>query len=65
MEESQDPCLAMFSNRGCPWRPGVTRIGPWQPFACRIRRLNGATCLPWVATRVGGILVADVLGCWL
>ena len=28
------------------------RIRPQHPLACRKRRLNGAACLPWVATRV-------------
>ena len=34
-----------------PWgRRG--RIRPQHPLACRKRRLNGAACLPWAATRV-------------
>ena len=37
------------------WMPrgdvGV-RIRPQHPLACRKRRLNGAACLPWAATRV-------------
>ena len=28
------------------------RIRPQHPLACRKRRLNGAACLPWAATRV-------------
>ena len=38
--------------QGCtPWgRRG--RIRPQHPLACRKRRLNGAACLPWAATRV-------------
>ena len=52
--------VSQVNNSNCvsgeqpPWGPGVTRIGPWQPLACRRRRLHGATCLPWVATRVSG-----------
>ena len=44
----------LFQIKNFNLRPGVTRIGPWHPFACRMRRLNWATCLPWVAARVGG-----------
>ena len=31
-----------------PWGPGMTRIGPLHPLECLMRRLNGATCLPWL-----------------
>ena len=38
-------------HRDAPWgRRG--RIRPQHPLACRKRRLNGAACLPWAATRV-------------
>ena len=33
------------------WDVGV-RIRPQHPLACRKRRINGAACLPWAATRV-------------
>ena len=37
--------------KNTPWgRRG--RIRPQHPLACRKRRLNGAACLPWAATRV-------------
>ena len=38
-------------TKAAPWgRRG--RIRPQHPLACRKRRLNGAACLPWAATRV-------------
>ena len=47
-------CLgSTFSDPFAPWeRRG--RIRPQHPLACRKRRLNGAACLPWAATRVTG-----------
>ena len=42
---------ASFPCTVTPWgRRG--RIRPQHPLACRKRRLNGAACLPWAATRV-------------
>ena len=41
----------VIRDHGAPWgRRG--RIRPQHPLACRKRRLNGAACLPWAATRV-------------
>ena len=41
----------LFFSTCTPWgRRG--RIRPQHPLACRKRRLNGAACLPWTATRV-------------
>ena len=40
-----------LTKQYAPWgRRG--RIRPQHPLACRKRRLNGAACLPWAATRV-------------
>jgi len=38
---------------GPPWGPGL-EFGPPHPLVYRKRRENGATCLPWVASCVGG-----------
>jgi hypothetical protein len=36
-----------------PWGPGL-EFGPPHPLVSRKRRQNGATCLPWLASCVGG-----------
>ena len=42
---------AIIDSIESPWRRRG-RIRPQHPLACRKRRLNGAACLPWAATRV-------------
>ena len=58
------PCITQYVNSffQATWNKCSTnklprgdvgvRIRPQHPLACRKRRLNGAACLPWAATRV-------------
>ena len=45
-------CGAMVKTFKQPRGEVGVRIRPQHPLACRKRRLNGAACLPWAATRV-------------
>ena len=50
------PCIggsAFPLSLSSPWGPGL-EFGPLHPLVYRKRRENGATCLPWVASCVGG-----------